>query len=166
MAIDETVEHSSAIVHFSRVVAWSSFTAGAASGLVLGLWSFDGPFPVPSWIGEYGDVSRRLLRLGHIAFFGLAMLNLLLARHLPTLKLSGRMAWLALAGMNFGNIVMPMILVAAAAFHPFKFLLPIPAASVSLALAIAAIGAWSQFRDAQRSAAAQNPRVTVNQTST
>ena len=113
VAIDETVEHSSAIVHFSRVVAWSSFTAGAASGLVLGLWSFDGPFPVPSWIGEYGDVSRRLLRLGHIAFFGLAMLNLLLARHLPTLKLSGRMAWLALAGMNFGNIVMPMILVAA-----------------------------------------------------
>lgn len=113
VAIDETVEHSSAIVHFSRVVAWSSFTAGAASGLVLGLWSFDGPFPVPSWIGEYGDVSRRLLRLSHIAFFGLAMLNLLLARHLPTLKLSGRMAWLALAGMNFGNIVMPMILVAA-----------------------------------------------------
>ena len=56
---------------------------GIATGLVMGLWSFDGPVPVPAWLGEYGDTPRRLARLGHIAFLGLGILNLLLDHELP-----------------------------------------------------------------------------------
>ena len=63
---------------------------GAGSGLIMGLWSFAGPFTSPALLGDYADVSRRLARLGHIAFFGLGILNILLARELPTLALGMR----------------------------------------------------------------------------
>ena len=148
-------DERSTITSFSRTVAWCSFACGALSGLVLGLWSFDGPVPVPAWIGDYDSVARRLLRLGHIAFFGLAMLNLFLVRHMPTLDLNARMKELALGLMNFGNIVLPLTLITAAAYHPFKYVLPIPASSISLALALAAYGAWSEYRKSRQTR--QNP---------
>jgi 4-hydroxybenzoate polyprenyltransferase len=78
------------------------------------------------------------------------MLNLFLVRHMPTLDLNNRMGGLALGLMNFGNIVLPLTLIAAAAYHPFKYVLPIPATSISLALALAAYGAWSQFRSSRQ----------------
>ncbi len=59
------------MVRTNRIVAWASISAGAGTGLIMGLWSFAGPVPVPEVLGEYTDVSRRLARLGHIAFFGL-----------------------------------------------------------------------------------------------
>ena len=68
---------------FIRVVAWLSLAAGAATGLIMGLWSFDAPLAAPAWIGDYGDTPRRLLRFGHIAYFGLAILALLLVQNHP-----------------------------------------------------------------------------------
>jgi hypothetical protein len=51
---------------------------GALTGMVMGMWSFDGPLAVPGWLGDYGSTARRLVRLGHIACFGIGILNLLL----------------------------------------------------------------------------------------
>src|SRR5947209_10364331 len=62
---------------WNRRVGWVSTCLGAATGLILGLWSFDGPFAVPGWLGAYDQTGRRLARLGHIAFFGLGILNIL-----------------------------------------------------------------------------------------
>jgi hypothetical protein len=125
----------------NRAIGWVSLAAGAATGLILGLWSFDGPVDVPAWLGGYSETSRRLARLGHIAWFGLGILNLLLARELPrsALGAGGRRAASVL--MNFGNIGLPLVLFAAAAWRPCKYLLPIPALSVFFALALAARGA-------------------------
>jgi hypothetical protein len=55
------------IRQLSRAIALTSLMLGAASGLVLGLWAFGGPLPKPAWFGDYGETSRRLFRLGHIA---------------------------------------------------------------------------------------------------
>ncbi len=115
-----------------------SLAVGAGSGLILGLWSFDGPMAVPVWIGEYGDTSRRMVRLGHIAFFGLGILNILLARELP--RLSDRAGRIASPAMNFGNVFLPLTLFAAAAYPPLKYLLPFPALAVFLALVATACG--------------------------
>ncbi len=115
-----------------------SLAVGAGTGLILGLWSFDGPMLVPVWIGEYGDTSRRMVRLGHIAFFGLGILNILLARELP--RLSDRAGRIASPAMNFGNVFLPLTLFAAAAYPPLKYLLPLPALGVFLALVAAAFG--------------------------
>ena len=125
--------------NINRAIGWSSMALGVATGLVMGLWSFAGPVPSP--LGEYGDVSRRLARLGHIAFFGLGILNLLLARDLSNLDLDQGQRRVAAWTMNFGNIFLPLTLFAAAAWQPLKYTMPLPAISVFVAMAIAALGA-------------------------
>jgi hypothetical protein len=120
----------------NRVVGWCSFVLGITTGLVMGMWSFGGPVPVPEFLGEYNDLSRRLARLGHIAFFGLGILNVLLARELPRLTLTPTIRRVASVAMNFGNLFLPLTLLAAAAFHPLKYFMPIPATSVFIALVI------------------------------
>ena len=108
----------------------------------MGMWSFDGPMPVPEWLGAYGDVSRRLARLGHIAFLGLGILDVLLARELPRLALSAAMRRTASFAMILGNVLLPPALFAAAACRPCKYLLPGPAIAVFVALVLTAWGVW------------------------
>ena len=124
----------------NRRIGLISLAVGAATGLVLGLWSFDGPVPVPAWLGDYDDTSRRLARLGHIAFFGLGFTNLLLAREHPRLSLSPRALWWSSRTMNFGNIFLPLTLCGAAVWAPIKYTMSLPATSIFVALLIAAIG--------------------------
>lgn len=132
--------------NMNRTIGWSSMALGAATGLVMGMWSFAGPVPVPEMLGEYSDVPRRLARLGHIAFFGLGILNLLLARDLSNLDLDQGQRRVAAWTMNFGNIFLPLTLFAAAAWHPLKYTMPLPAISVFVAMAIAALGAAKAWR--------------------
>ena len=114
---------------------------GVATGWIMGLWSFDGPLPVPAWLGDYGDTPRRLARLGHIAFLGLGILNLLLAHELPRSGLGPSGRRVASVSMNVGNILLPIGLFAAAAWAPAKYVLAVPATSVFVALCLAAWGA-------------------------
>lgn len=129
----------------NRSIALTSLALGALSGMLMGLWSFGGPAPVPDAIGDYGDVARRLLRLGHIAFFGLAFLNLILARQIPSLPLGLKAMRGALGCMNFGNVTLPAALIAAAFWEPLKYLTAPPAFAVTLALCIAAWGGWADY---------------------
>ena len=124
----------------NRIVGWVSLATGVGTGLVLGLWSFDGPVPTPTWLGDYGETARRLVRLGHIALFGLGILNILIARELPRLSLGGPARQAASVAMNFGNVFLPLSLFAAAAYRPLKYLMPFPALAVFLALIIAISG--------------------------
>ena len=134
--------------NMNRTIGWSSMALGVATGLVMGMWSFDGPVPVPEMLGdgEYDDVPRRLARLGHIALFGLGILNLLLARDLSGLDLGRGQRRVAAWAMNFGNIFLPLTLFAAAAWHPLKYTMPLPAISIFVAMAIAALGAAKAWR--------------------
>lgn len=126
----------------NRRIGWASAALGGLTGLVLGLWSFDGPFPTPAFLGEYGDTSRRLARLGHIAFFGLGILNLLLAGELERGRLGRSAGRLASWTMNFGNVFLPLTLFAASVFHPAKYLMSLPASSVTVAMVVVAWGVW------------------------
>ena len=112
---------------FSRALALTSLLLGAVSGLAMGLWSFGGPLPEPAWIGGYGDLPRRLIRLAHIALFALGMINLMLARQQAALDLPAPTARLALAAMNLGNLLMPTLLVATVFLPAAKYLLALPA---------------------------------------
>jgi hypothetical protein len=125
----------------NRTIGWISLAVGVATGLVMGLWSFEGPMTTPAWLGEYGDTSRRLARLGHIAFIGLGLINILLAHELPHSALGPRARRSASRHMNFGNIVLPITLFAAAAWRPAKYAMAIPATAVFVALCLAAWGA-------------------------
>jgi hypothetical protein len=46
--------------------------------------------------------------------------------------------------MNFGNIFLPLTLFAAGLYHPLKYLMPIPAFSVFVALCLTAWGVWQR----------------------
>jgi len=120
---------------------------GVGTGLLMGMWSFDGPMPVPEWLGAYGDVSRRLARLGHIAFLGLGIIDVLLARELPRLALSAAMRRTASVAMILGNALLPPALFAAAACRPCKYLLPVPAIAVFVAVVLTAWGVWGAKDD-------------------
>jgi len=130
------------------MVGWVSLAVGVGVGLIMGMWSFDGPVKTPGWLGEYGDTPRRLARLGHIAFIGLGMLNVLVARELPNLALGLRGRRMAAGFMNFGNIFLPLTLFAAAFFHPAKYATAFPAISVFIALTLVAKGVCSQGKEA------------------
>ena len=126
---------------WNRFIGWASMAVGVATGLILGLWSFEGPLAVPAWIGAYGDTSRRLIRLGHIAFIGLGILNVLLSREIPRSGLGRRGKEAASLLMNFGNIFLPITLIAAGLYRPVKPLMAPAAISVFLALVLIAYGA-------------------------
>lgn len=124
----------------NRIVVWAGFCLGVYSGLLMGLWSFDGPIAVPGWLGAYADTSRRLARLGHIALFGLGFLNLHVVAALTDARLAVRTKRLVAQGMNFGNVILPLTLFAAAAMPVCKYLLPVPALALAVAVTLAAVG--------------------------
>jgi hypothetical protein len=135
---------SEATLNLNRIVAWVGFALGVYTGLAMGLWSFDGPVAVPAWLGAYTDTSRRLARLGHIALFGLGFLNLHLVKALGTARMTPpSKQWAALA-MNFGNVLLPLTLFAAALVPVCKYFLPVPALSVAVAVTLTAIGVIRQ----------------------
>jgi hypothetical protein len=127
---------------WNRRVGWLSMAVGVGTGLAMGLWSFDGPAAVPEWLGPYDAVSRRLVRLGHIAFLGLGILDVLLARELPHLALPDAARRAASRLMILGNALLPPVLVAAGAWRPVKYVLPLPATVVFASLCLTAWGAW------------------------
>lgn len=53
------------------LAAWIGILLGLASGGLQGLF-----FHKEKWMGGYGSWERRMLRLGHISFFGIALLNI------------------------------------------------------------------------------------------
>ncbi len=82
---------------------WLWALAGFVSGAFLGA-----RFSDDEWFGGYSSHRRRLLRLGHISFLGLGILNILFAHSLERIQLGP--TWLALASwaMVVGAITMPL----------------------------------------------------------
>ena len=148
---------ATSLVATMRLVGFTSLALGALSGMLLGLWSFDGPMPVPGVLGEYASASRRLVRLGHIAFFGIGILNILIARELAGFGVNSRIVRLTARTMNAGNVLLPTGLVAAGLYAPLKYFLPLPATSVSVGLCLAAYGAWFAIRQSRSSGPARTP---------
>ena len=56
------------------LVAWIGIVAGVLAGVAQGMF-----FHRDDWLGGYGSWRRRLMRLGHVSFFGIAFLNLAFA---------------------------------------------------------------------------------------
>ena len=133
-------QRHSQIGSLNRRIGWISLVVGAASGMILGLWSFDGPVPVPAWLGEYTDLPRRLARMGHIAFIGIGFLNILVGKELSTLALTERAGATASWCMIFANFLLPATLFAASLYSPAKYALPLPATAVFIALSVVAWG--------------------------
>jgi len=134
----------------SAAISWCSILAGALSGAIMGLWSFGGPFPTPEWIGGYDDLPRRFLRLAHVAMFALGLLHMLVARQITAAPTTPKLDRLGLNAMAAGNILMPVVLIAAAVWEPLKYLSPLPTLALTIAFAVAALSAIRQHKGTQR----------------
>jgi hypothetical protein len=64
----------------SLYLGWIGMVLGILSGAFIGLF-----FHQEHWLGGYNSFPRRLVRLGHISFFGLGILSVLLGLGLLTL---------------------------------------------------------------------------------
>lgn len=88
----------------SLAVSWGLVLVGFGSGALIGL-----QFHKTDWLGGYGSFARRLLRLGHIACFGLPLLNTnlvllyLVLRVEPSLVVGPVVLWIV------GQLAMPTI---------------------------------------------------------
>ena len=68
------------------------FLAGALQGML---------FHKENWLGGYASWPRRMLRLGHISFFGIGFINVLFAVSVSRLDFAGGLvvaSWLFVAG--------------------------------------------------------------------
>jgi len=63
-------------------VAWVGFLLGCLAGAIPGLF-----FHNSDWLGGYASWQRRMIRLAHIAFFGIGFINLSFALTARTLEI-------------------------------------------------------------------------------
>lgn len=109
--------------------AWIGFLLGCVSGSILGLF-----FHRDNWLGGYDSWCRRMLRLGHISFFGLGFINLAYAMTMKSLGIGGPSSASVL--LLAGAVAMPALCFLSAAWPGFRNLFFIPVLSVTAATGI------------------------------
>jgi hypothetical protein len=106
-------------------IGWIAMLLGAASGAILGLF-----FHKDGWAGGYGALRRRMLRLGHISFFGIGFLNFLFAITLAQVEFPEIYVRVASAGFLVAVIAMPLNCFLTAWKTSFRHLFPVPVLAV------------------------------------
>jgi len=114
---------STASLHL--LTGWVAILLGAASGAIIGLF-----FHREDWAGGYGAFRRRMLRLGHISFFGIGILNFLFAFTLTLITLPEAYERIASLGFLVAVVAMPLNCFLSAWRKPFRHLFPIPVLAV------------------------------------
>lgn len=121
------------------ISAWIGVLLGMLSGAVIGLKFHDDDF-----LGSYPGWPRRLVRLGHISFFGLAFVNLAFFFTAEWLAAGGRTVNGVLSFSSWslvaGAIAMPSVCFMSAWKKPLRHLFFIP---VSLCIGHRSQGALS-----------------------
>jgi hypothetical protein len=110
------------------LAGWALVLAAFVSGAGVGLG-----FHKPQFLGGYDSLRRRMVRLGHIAFAALGMINVLYG--LTPFPIAGTgAAGVASLGLIVGGVAMPAVCFLTAWREPFRHLFFIPVASLVLAV--------------------------------
>jgi len=110
--------------------AWIGFLLGALAGATAGLF-----FDREAWLGGYAGWHRRMVRLGHISFFGIGLLNLGFFLTVEALGIQGGLRLPAYL-LIVGAVTMPLVCYLSAFRKGFRHLFFVPAGAVTLALAV------------------------------
>ena len=92
------------------------------------------------WLGGYGSLDRRLLRLAHVAFIMLSLLNVIYGYAWKTGSLGTFPQRAASAGLIAGAVLLPLTLLAGIRVKRLLWFLPVPFTLVFCAMLSAAIG--------------------------
>jgi hypothetical protein len=115
------------ILHTNLLIGWVGMLAGVVSGSIIGLY-----FHRDEWLGGYASFPRRMVRLGHISFFGLGFLNILFALTLTIVPLDAALARYASWGFIVGAATMPVCCYLCAWKKNLWLLFPVPVTSLLL----------------------------------
>jgi len=110
--------------------AWIGFLAGCLAGVAPGLFFHD-----KEWLGGYASWPRRMIRLAHIAFFGIGLLNLSFALTARALGMASGLK-IPSALLIVGAVTMPAVCYLCAWKPFFRRLFFVPALSVTVAVAL------------------------------
>jgi hypothetical protein len=110
-------------------VAWLAVLLGLLTGTILGLF-----FHQENWLGGYGSWRRRMIRLGHISFFGTGFLNLAFILSVDHLHLDVAPP-VASLGFAVGAVTMPTVCFLSAWRSGLRHLFCVPVASLIVAAA-------------------------------
>jgi hypothetical protein len=110
--------------------AWIGILVGSLAGAVQGLF-----FHRDDWLGGYGSWPRRMMRLGHISFFGLGFINLAFALTVRDLPAEGNLVWTSRLFI-LGAFTMPLLCYLSSYKDFFRHLFFIPVLSVIVGTAI------------------------------
>jgi hypothetical protein len=116
---------------------WLGMLGGVLSGSLIGL-----RFHRPDWLGGYDAFPRRMVRLGHISFFGIGMLNVLFGLTVSQTQLRPGPLHVASIGFIVGAVLMPATCFLTAWRERLRHLFVLPVAAVSIAI-IALLIAWT-----------------------
>lgn len=108
---------------------WSLMLGGVISGAGIGL-----RFHEAAWLGGYNSFRRRLMRLGHISFFGLAFVNGIFVLTLTCTPINPNVLPLISFLLTLGSILMPSCCFVASYQPQFKILFPLPTLALALAI--------------------------------
>jgi hypothetical protein len=114
------------IIRFSLTVGWAGFMGGVVSGAIMGLL-----FHNEGWLGGYGSRERRMVRLGHISFFGIGLINLFYALSIDPLGVPANAAHFGSNALLVALVTMPTTCFLCAWRKPFRHLFFIPVLSTA-----------------------------------
>jgi hypothetical protein len=110
-------------------IAWLAILVGLITGAFIGLF-----FHRENWLGGYGSWRRRMIRLGHISFFGTGFLNLAFVLSVRQVGLEHPPP-VAAVGFALGVLTMPTVCFLSAWRASFRHLFFVPVASLIVAAA-------------------------------
>lgn len=130
--------------YLNIVFGWVWMNMGFITGLLMGLkaeqFGLNTLKEGPTWLDGYSSVPRRLIRLGHVAFIMLPVLNILFGQYIDATPLSMTWKLVGSYAMIFGGVGVPILCFAAAFYRPVKILLGLPASAVLIGNLIIASG--------------------------
>lgn len=99
------------------------------SGAAIGLF-----FHRDEWMGGYSSFRRRMVRLGHISFFGLGFINLMFFFSMRAVEIPLFEARLASLCFILGVITMPLCCFLTAWRKPLRHLFSVPVTSLLIGI--------------------------------
>lgn len=111
------------------IFAFILFMCGIVAGAILGLFFYKDDF-----LGGYSSFKRRIVRLGHISFFGIGILNVLFYLSAKSLTLSTSELYLSSILFIIAGITMPLVCFLSAYKAYFRHLFFIPVLSTFFAI--------------------------------
>ncbi len=112
------------------IVGWIAIFVGIVTGIITGLY-----FHKEHFLDGYCSWTRRLMRLGHVSFFGLGFINLFFALTARNLGIESGLEVSSIL-MVIGVITMPLICYLAAFLKVLRHLFFIPVLSMLVAVVL------------------------------